>query len=63
LNIVFTLRIFEQLELAQKTEFALNFSSQGAAAPPAAPRTPLYMHRLCKEGRKNKKSNDEKVGE
>jgi len=32
-------RIFEQLALALKTEFALNFSSQGAAAP--LPRTPL----------------------
>jgi len=37
-------RIFEQLELALKTEFALKFSSRGAAAPP--PRTPLPIIEL-----------------
>jgi len=29
-------RIFEQLELALKTAFALNLSSRGTAAPPLA---------------------------
>jgi len=34
-------RIFEQLELALKTEFAPKFSSRGWAAAPPSPLTPL----------------------
>jgi len=34
-------RIFQQVVLALKTEFALNFSSRGRGFRPPPPRTPL----------------------
>jgi len=35
IEIFLSFRIFEQLDLALKTEFALNFSSRGGGRPPA----------------------------